>query len=66
MENEVEGGVYCGECGNTMEIKATDLDEEGRPMFLVKPCTAGCIDLGNLLTNCLSFHGTDDDGRPLP
>ena len=66
MENEVEGGVYCSECGNIMELKATDLDEKGRPMFLVMPCKSGCYSLERFIENCNSFHGTDDDGKPTP
>ena len=34
MDDEVEGGVYCSECGNIMELKATARDEEADLCFL--------------------------------
>jgi len=67
---EIKLGVYCSECHQLMVINANATDhEDGSQLLSVKPCATGCVDLGNILENCLSFHGTDetdDDGRPLP
>ena len=68
-DNEVKVSVYCSECHQVMALTEHGVTEEGEQILAVKPCATGCVDLGNILANCLSFHGTDetdDDGRPLP
>lgn len=48
-----------------MNVTGHVVMEDGEQIFAVKPCATGCVDLGNIMDNVLSFHGTDetDDDR---
>jgi len=65
-DDEVKYSIYCSECHQLMVVTAHAVGDDKEQLLAVKPCATGCVDLGNLLANCESFHGTDDDGLPMP